>query len=55
MFGSYQRKVFQELNGNVEGQLQGCLVRRGRIPAWTVEVRTVLVVKDVKKGNVASN
>ena len=35
-------------------QLQECLVH-DNVPTWMTEARTVLIMKDIKKGNVASN
>ena len=47
-------KTFSSLHGRIARQLQECLVR-GKIPVWLTEARTVLVMKDAKKGNIASN
>ena len=50
----YWLKSFRSLHERIAQQLQECLVH-GNIPTWMTGARTVLIMKDIKKGNVASN
>ena len=50
----YWLKNFSSLHERIAQQLQECLVRVN-VPTWMTEARTVLIMKDIKKGNVASN
>ena len=50
----YWLKNFSSLHERIAQQLQECLVR-GSVPTLMTEARTVLIMKDIKKGNVASN
>ena len=51
----YWLKNFSSLHERIaHQQLQECLVH-GNVPTWMTEARTVLIMKDIKKGNVASN
>ena len=50
----YWLKNFSSLHERIAQQLQECLVH-GNVPTWKTGARTVLIMKDIKKGNVASN
>ena len=50
----YWLKNFSSLHESIAQQLQECLVC-GNVPKWMTKARTVLILKDIKKGNVASN
>ena len=50
----YWLKNFRSLHERMALQLQDCLVQ-GKVPSWMTEAKTVLIMKDVKKGNIASN
>ncbi len=50
----YWLKNFRTLHERMALQLQDCL-GHGKVPCWMTEARTVLIMKDVKKGNIVSN
>ena len=50
----YWIKNFTSLHGRITEQLNKCL-REGKVPGWMTTGRTILLVKDVEKGNEVDN
>ena len=54
MVQGYWLKNFASLHERIAYQLNDCL-KQGNVPSWMTRGRTVLIMKDISKGNIPSN